>query len=187
MVCVTDHHTLGGAHAALEHDLGVRVVVGEEIRTPAGEVIGLFLDDRIPYVLPLDEVVARIKAQQGIVYAPHACDQDRAALGEEHLARLAAAGTLDVVETFNAKVADDTYNKKAAKVARRLGIAEAAGSDAHDAAGIGAAYVEMPDFDGPRDFLTGLAAGRIVGELRPHAPRYGASRARGDPAVPPVA
>ena len=45
-------------------------------------------------------------------------------------------------------------------------------ADAHDPAGIGAAYLEMPDFDGPASFLAALADARITGEYRPHAPRY---------------
>ena len=47
-----------------------------------------------------------------------------------------------------------------------------AGSDAHDAPGVGAAYLEMPDFDGPAGFLAALARARVTGEFRPHAPRY---------------
>ena len=47
-----------------------------------------------------------------------------------------------------------------------------AGSDAHDPPGIGAAYLEMPDFDGPASFLAALADARITGEYRPHALRY---------------
>ena len=46
------------------------------------------------------------------------------------------------------------------------------GSDAHDAPGVGAAYLEMPDFDGPASFLAALAHARVSGEFRPHAPRY---------------
>ena len=66
VVCVTDHHAITGALAALERGIGARVIVGEEIRTTGGEVIGLFLRERIPYVLPTDEVLDRIHAQGGI-------------------------------------------------------------------------------------------------------------------------
>src|ERR1700677_4401939 len=61
VVCITDHHHISAAHEAIERGIGARVVVGEEIRTPFGELIGLFLSERIPYVLPLDEVVGRIR------------------------------------------------------------------------------------------------------------------------------
>ncbi|HZE31399.1 MAG TPA: PHP-associated domain-containing protein [Actinoallomurus sp.] len=51
----------------------------------------------------------------------------------------------------------------------RTGSGRAAGSDAHDPHGIGAAYLDMPDFDGPRDFIAALREGRIHGEFRDHA------------------
>src|SRR6201986_895617 len=79
--CVTDHNVTHAAVAAAERDLGVRIIVGEEIRTRDGDVIGLFLTERIPYVLPLAEVIGRIRGQGGLVYAPHPFDQGRASLG----------------------------------------------------------------------------------------------------------
>jgi predicted metal-dependent phosphoesterase TrpH len=87
-------------------------------------------------------------------------------------ADLCAAGLVDVVEVFNAKIADQALNDRAAALAAQWGLPGGAGSDAHDPPGVGAAYVEMPDFDGPASFVAALASARIVGEYRPHAPRY---------------
>jgi len=171
-VCITDHNITSAAVQAAGRDLGVRIIVGEEIRTPAGEVIGLFLTSRIPYVLPLDEVIGLIRAQGGLVYVPHPYDQIRASLGQA-LPRLCAAGAVDIIEVFNAKIADQQLNTRAADVARRFDVPGGAGSDAHDAPGVGAAYLEMPDFDGPASFLTALADARVTGAYRAHAPRYG--------------
>jgi predicted metal-dependent phosphoesterase TrpH len=172
VVCITDHHTLEGALRAVERGIGARVVVGEEVRTHDGELIGLFLTERIPYVLPAAEVVARIRDQGGLVYAPHPLDRHRRGVGESGLAELAASGSLDVIEVFNAKVRDPCDNERAAEAARRLGLPGGAGSDAHDPEGVGAACLEMPDFDGPAGFLASLRSARVVGELRDHAPRY---------------
>ncbi|HLU54251.1 MAG TPA: CehA/McbA family metallohydrolase [Pseudonocardia sp.] len=171
VVFVTDHHEISAAVAARGRDLGVRIEVGEEIRTPDGEVLGLFLTERIPYVLPLPQVVARIRAQGGLVGLPHPCDPARAGTGAV-ADGLCAAGRVDFVEVFNAKVADAAHNAAAAALAARHDLPATAGSDAHDGPGVGAAYVEMPEFDGPADFLERLAAGRVVGELRPHARRF---------------
>jgi predicted metal-dependent phosphoesterase TrpH len=168
VVCVTDHHTFAGAHEALAGEIGARVVVGEEIRTHAGEIIGLFLTERVPYVLPLEEAAGRVRAQGGLVYAPHPFDASRTSLGAEGLERLCALGALDVVEVFNAKVAEEEDNRRARRFADGHGLPGAAGSDAHDPHGIGAAYVEMPDFDGPGEFLTSLTDARITGEFRAH-------------------
>jgi predicted metal-dependent phosphoesterase TrpH len=171
VVCVTDHNVTHAAVAAAERDLGVRVIVGEEVRTPDGDVIGLFLTERIPYVLPVAEVVGLVRGQGGLVYAPHPFDLGRSSLGRV-LPGLCAAGSVDVIEVFNAKVADQALNGEAARLAARFGLPGGAGSDAHDAPGVGAAYLEMPDFDGPASFLAALADARVTGEYRDHAPRY---------------
>jgi predicted metal-dependent phosphoesterase TrpH len=82
VICITDHNVTSAAVAAAERDIGARVVIGEEIRTPDGDVIGLFLTERIPYVLPLAEVVTLIRSQGGLVYLPHPFDPGRSSLGE---------------------------------------------------------------------------------------------------------
>jgi predicted metal-dependent phosphoesterase TrpH len=171
VVCITDHNVTSAAVAAAEGDIGARVVIGEEIRTPDGDVIGLFLTERIPYVLPLAEVVSLIRGQGGLVYLPHPFDPGRSSLGEA-AARLCANGQADVVEIFNAKIEDQDRNDQAARLAQRYSLPGAAGSDAHDPDGIGAAYLEMRDFDGPASFLASLADAVITGEYRPHAIRY---------------
>jgi predicted metal-dependent phosphoesterase TrpH len=171
VVCITDHNVTSAAVAAAERDLGLRIIVGEEIRTPEGDLIGLFLTERIPYVLPVAEVVARIRAQGGLVYAPHPFDPLRSSLGRV-LPGLCAAGAVDIIEVFNAKTAQQAPNERALALAAAYALPGGAGSDAHDAPGVGAAYLEMPDFDGPASFLAALADARVTGEYRPHAPRY---------------
>jgi predicted metal-dependent phosphoesterase TrpH len=170
-VFITDHNVTEAALAAASRDLGVRIIVGEEIRTPDGDVIGLFLTERIPYVLPLAEVLGRIRAQGGLVYVPHPFDLVRGSLGPV-LPGLCEAGQVDVIEVFNAKTADPALNVKAAGLARQFGLPAGAGSDAHDPPGVGAAYLDMPDFDGPASFLGALADAKITGEYRDYAPRY---------------
>jgi predicted metal-dependent phosphoesterase TrpH len=171
VVFITDHNVTAAAVAAAERGIGARVLVGEEVRTRDGDVIGLFLTERIPYVLPLDEVTGLIRAQGGLIYLPHPFDGGRSSLGKV-AEELCATGRADIIEVFNAKIADNAVNRKAADLAGRFGLPGAAGSDAHDPEGIGAAYLEMPDFDGPADFLAALPLARIEGEYRPHALRY---------------
>src|ERR1700760_578608 len=169
VVFITDHNEISAAAAA--SDLGVRVIVGEEIRTPDGDIIGLFLTERVPYVLPVAEVVARIRSQGGLVYAPHPFDEGRSSLSRV-LPGLCAAGAVDIVEVFNAKIEPQGPNERAAALATAYGLPGGAGSDAHDPAGVGAAYLEMPAFDGPESFLAALPRATITGEYRPHAIRY---------------
>ena len=130
VVCITDHNVTTAAVLATERDLGVRIIVGEEIRTPDGDVIGLFLTERIPYVLPLAEVIGRIKAQHGLVYVPHPFDLSRSSLGRV-LPGLCAEGAVDIIEVFNAKISDPALNHQAAdlaagvRAARRGGLGRA--------------------------------------------------------------
>jgi predicted metal-dependent phosphoesterase TrpH len=172
VVFITDHNVTAAAVEAAERGIGARVIVGEEIRTQDGDVIGLFLTDRVPYVLPLGEAIAKITERGGLVYLPHPFDPGRSTLKPAISERLCAEGIADVVEVFNAKIEDQEHNRQAALLAERFGLPGGAGSDAHDPEGIGAAYLEMPDFDGPADFLTALRQATVVGEYRPHAIRY---------------
>jgi predicted metal-dependent phosphoesterase TrpH len=116
-------------------------------------------------------VTGLIKAQGGLIYLPHPFDPGRSSLGTV-AAELCAAGRADIIEVFNAKIEDQAINRRAVELAARFGLPGGAGSDAHDPEGIGAAYLEMPDFDGPADFLAALQSATIAGEYRPHAPRY---------------
>jgi len=177
VVCITDHNVISAAIAAAAAGRlgGARVIVGEEIRTQAGEVTGLFLTERVPYVLPAAEAIGRIRDQGGLVYLPHPFDPARGSLGAA-ADQLCEDGMADIVEVFNAKIADQSLNAMAADLAARRGLPGGAGSDAHDPAGVGAAYLEMPDFDGPASFLAALSSARVVGAHRPHAPRFDGPR-----------
>jgi predicted metal-dependent phosphoesterase TrpH len=113
--------------AAASGRLGpARVIVGEEIRTQAGEVIGMFLTERVPYVLPAAEAIRLIRAQGGLVYLPHPHDMARGSVGAA-ADRLCADGMADIVEVFNAKIADQSLNARAADLAARWGLPGGAG------------------------------------------------------------
>ncbi|MCF6470280.1 hypothetical protein FAF44_18015 [Nonomuraea sp. MG754425] len=171
VVCLTEHNLLAGGSEELSRAVGARVVPGEEIRTGSGELIGLFLRERVPYVLPAREAVRRIRAQGGLVCAPHPYDPVRSGVGAD-LDALCGEGMIDAIEVFNAKTADPGHNRPALRAARAHGLPATVGSDAHDPAGVGAAYLEMPDFDGPAAFLRALHRAERHGEYRPHARRY---------------
>ncbi|MGB8860537.1 MAG: PHP domain-containing protein [Ilumatobacteraceae bacterium] len=174
VLCVTDHNAIRGA-TDLTDRLPCRVIVGEELRTQAGEIIGLFLTDRIAAGTPPAAAAHAIRAQGGVVYIPHPFDPMRRNLAEPALYALAAEGLVDAVEVLNAKTSLRSLNERAARFAAEFDLAAGAGSDAHVPLALGSAYVEMPDFDGPADFLAKLREGSIVGhhwdEHRPWKPR----------------
>jgi predicted metal-dependent phosphoesterase TrpH len=163
VLCITDHSTITGA-VRLAAELPCRVVIGQEQRTPEGEIIGLFLSERIPPgCRSAKEAASMVRDQGGLVYVPHPFDPMRHRLGLSSLEALASEGLVDAIEARNGKTSLESLNDEAASAAVRLGIAAGAGSDAHVPDAIGAAYVEMPAFEGPLEFLAGLRSGRVIG------------------------
>jgi len=162
-IAVTDHNEISGALEAADKAAayGVKVIVGEEVKTGhQGEVIGLFLSEKIPRGLTLAETVAEIRRQGGLVYVPHPFDRMHAVPDYEHL--LDVVGDVDAIEVYNPRVAIGSFNEEAARFAAKYRILAGAGSDAHVAQGLGSVRVRMPDFDGPEEFLEALRAAQIV-------------------------
>ncbi len=161
-VAVTDHDTIRGALAVREL-ADFPVVVGEEIRSAGGEILGLFLMEEVPDGLLPEETIARVKAQGGLVGIPHPYDRLRGALRHEDMVRL--RDRIDFIEVLNARIVFASDNGRARRFAEENGLAMSAGSDAHCAWEVGRARVEMREFDGPQDFLEALSEGRLVGGL----------------------
>ncbi len=162
-IAVTDHNEISGAlDAAAKADAyGVKVIVAEEVKTASqGEVIGLFLSERIPRGLTLAETVAEIRRQGGLVYVPHPFDRMHAVPDYEHL--LTIVGDVDAIEVYNPRVAIGSFNEEAARFAAKYRIPAGAGSDAHVPQGLGSVRIRMRDFDGPAEFLESLREADIV-------------------------
>jgi glycosyltransferase involved in cell wall biosynthesis len=162
-IAVTDHNEVSGALAArdLAAEYGVKVIVAEEVKTATqGEVIGLFIEERIPRGLTLAETVAEIRRQGGLVYVPHPFDRMHAVPDYEHL--LGIVEDVDAIEVYNPRVAIGSFNEEAARFAAKYRIPAGAGSDAHVAQGLGSVRVRMRDFDGPEEFMESLRDADIL-------------------------
>jgi predicted metal-dependent phosphoesterase TrpH len=162
-VAVTDHDAIAGALAV--HKLApFKVIIGEEVESRDGEIIGLFLQEKVTGGLSAEETVERIKEQGGLVCVPHPFDRFRGErLAEAALMRILPQ--VDIIEAFNARTTRRGDNERAARFAEEHGLAASAGSDAHSPRELGRACVEMPDFEGPQEFVQALREGRIVGRL----------------------
>ena len=170
-IAVTDHNEISGALAAREKagEFGVKVIVGEEVKTKdQGEVIGLFIEEKIPRGMSLEETIAEIRRQGGLVYVPHPFDRLHSVPDYEHLLRV--VGDVDAIEVFNPRIAIAAWNEEAVRFAGKYRIPGGAGSDAHVAQGLGAVRIRMRDFDGPQEFLQSLREADIIG--RPSSLRY---------------
>ncbi len=162
-IAVTDHNEISGALEAQAQAAqnGVKVIVGEEVKTAGqGEVIGLFIKEKIPRGLSLRETIAEIRSQGGLVYVPHPFDRMHSVPDYEHL--LTVIDEVDALEVFNPRVAISAFNDEAARFAAKYRIPAGAGSDSHVPQGLGSVRIRMHDFDGPQEFLQSLRDAEIL-------------------------
>ena len=163
-VCVTDHDTIEGALRLREMDTGLMVIVGEEITTADGELVGLFLERRIERGLSAERTIALIHEQGGLADVPHPFSRNRGRhLRHRVLERVASS--LDIVEVFNAREIASSSNVRALDFARRHDLPGGVGSDSHRPIEIGRAYVEVAPFTGPEGLLRALREGKVTGTL----------------------
>jgi predicted metal-dependent phosphoesterase TrpH len=157
-IAITDHNEVSGALEArrIAEQMGdIKVIVAEEVKTAEqGEVIGLFLEEKIPRGMTMAETIAAIREQGGLVYVPHPFDRFHSVPDYEHL--LDIVEEIDVLEVFNPRVALTAFNEEAERFARKYRIVSGAGSDSHVAQGLGSVRVRIHDFDGPEEFLEAM-------------------------------
>jgi predicted metal-dependent phosphoesterase TrpH/glycosyltransferase involved in cell wall biosynthesis len=161
-IAVTDHNAFSGAEEAVDLARGrpLTVIPGEEVKTDAGEVIGLFLSEEIPRGMSWVDTIAAIREQGGVVYLPHPFDRlhtipDAGTL-HRHL------GEIDVFEVYNARLLFETFNEEALRFARKYNLTMGAGSDAHVLQGVGTGLVHMHAFETAEEFLISLRTAEIV-------------------------
>ncbi|HET9590613.1 MAG TPA: PHP domain-containing protein [Anaerolineales bacterium] len=171
---LTDHNEIWGAQKLQEMveeekvkkaGFPLTVIVGEEVSTINGEIIGLFLKERIPAGMSPKETIDAIREQGGLVLLPHGFDPlKRWRLQPAALETV--ADEIDIVETFNARISRPRWNQAAVDWSQLYGLPMSAGSDAHTLADIGSAWVEAPvqHIQTPQDLLGALESGVPVGE-----------------------
>jgi len=160
-IAVSDHGTTEGA-LKMQPIAPFPVIVAEEILTPQGEIMGMFLKETIPSRLSVEQTILRIKAQGGLVCIPHPFDAlRRSALDPKTIEKIVEQ--IDIIEVFNARAFFLRGSTRAQIFAQKYGIPGSAGSDAHTPGEIGSAYLEMPEFNGRDDFLQALAKGKVFG------------------------
>jgi predicted metal-dependent phosphoesterase TrpH/glycosyltransferase involved in cell wall biosynthesis len=163
-IAITDHNEISGAVEAREVAKrigGIKVIIAEEVKTAEqGEVIGLFIEEKIPRGLTMAETIAEIRRQGGLVYVPHPFDRLHSVPDYEHL--LDMVEEIDILEVFNPRVALTAFNEEAERFAAKYRIVPGAGSDSHVAQGLGSVRIRVRDFEGPQEFLEAMRDADIV-------------------------
>ncbi len=169
-LAITDHERIDGAQRARDMADGrLHIIVGEEIHTEDGDLLGLFLGSPVPPGMSAAETASAIRDQGGLVGLPHPFDNFRSSGGSQAEAAErkleALAAIVDYVETHNARAYRDA-NPLAAAFAQRHGLPGVASSDAHSIMELGIASSALPgsfsDAAGLRELLpkAELQAGR---------------------------
>ena len=168
MVAITDHDNIRGGLEARELG-GLPVIVGEEIKSAKGDIIGLFLDEPVPPKLSPLETVKRVKAQGGLVGIPHPFDRVRpTAMRRRALQEILP--WVDFLEGYNAHTMLPADNRKGVEFAFDHSLPVVSCSDSHSALELGRTYTEVPtaELDGtPGGLLRAIGAGTCIGRRPP--------------------
>lgn len=143
MVAITDHNRID-AGFLLQERLGQKIISGQEVRVKEGELIGLYLKEKIQTGLDLAQAAKAIRRQGALVYVPHPGDSTRASISKDTLFQAIDQGYIDIVETANSKIKNGTAltSHDTEKIAG-MGIAIVASSDAHVPEALGSSYTNL--------------------------------------------
>lgn len=166
-LAITDHERIDGALRARDlRPEGLTIIVGEEVRSADGDMIGLYLERAVPPGLSAAETAAAIHEQGGLVGLPHPFDRFRSSGGsravDEQRTLDALAAAVDYIEIHNARAYRDA-NPLATAFAASRGLPGTASSDAHSVMELGVAQTVVPGLvDGPSALLALLADATII-------------------------
>lgn len=176
-IAVTDHNSVALALQAREA-LGPGIIVGEEIATTQGELIGLYLSEEIPAGLSTRQTAERIHQQGGLVYVPHAFETVRKGLAAAVLDDL--AGMIDIMEIWNGRAWLQNQSQQATEWSLAHGVAQAASSDTHGRRGWGKTYSEVAAMPEAKTLVALLKKSQhqtgsvgVIGALYPTINRWG--------------
>jgi predicted metal-dependent phosphoesterase TrpH len=162
VIGITDHNEIMGAikFKNFLEKFNIRVIVGEEIFSDKGEIIGLFLKEKIKLGLSPRETMLAIKEQGGIVYIPHPYDKKRykTVLVEEEIKN--NVDLIDIIEMHNGRNVEEYYSQNQLEIAEKYEKVKSVGSDAHTFIELGRNYNIMEDFNNELEFLENLQAGK---------------------------
>lgn len=162
-LAVTDHNNLEGALEAHSMDPD-RIIVGEEIWTTQGELLGYYLTEPVPAKLSPMETIERLRAQGAVISVSHPLDPMRGGAWDEAELR-EILPYVDAVEVFNARGFIRAANRRAAELAREFGLPGTAGSDSHAYLEVGRTRLRLPAFTDAEGMRAALQEAEVLGRL----------------------
>ncbi|MBW4436081.1 MAG: PHP domain-containing protein [Pleurocapsa minor GSE-CHR-MK-17-07R] len=164
-IAITDHNTADGA-LEMQRLYPELVIVGEEIMTPQGELLGYFMKESIPAGLSPEETITRLRAQGAVISVSHPFDRLRKGAWEESdLARILPL--VDAIEVFNARCMFAEDNTRALAFAQAHGAIGTAGSDAHSQVEYGRSGMLMDPFHTADEMRASLSTAQSIDRLSP--------------------
>lgn len=162
-IAITDHNRLDFAQKA-KSVLGERIIVGEEIMTTMGEIVGLYLSRRVDQGMTPEKTIEAIREQDGLVYIPHPFETIRKGIHPATLELI--QHDVDIIEVCNGRAFLQNRSQQALLWAKLNTVAHAASSDAHGFIGIGRTFTVLADMPN-RDNIISLYKNGILQTKRP--------------------
>ncbi len=130
-VAITDHNEIEGALRFRSRYPKIPAIVGEEIFSSDGEIIGLFLTERIEPGLSADETISRIHSQGGIVCVPHPADTKRNKTVLKTEVLMAQRERIHCIEQYNGRTLSSEDIERQRTIADMSKLPCVVGGDAH--------------------------------------------------------
>ena len=163
-IAITDHNETKFAKE-LAKKLGDKIIIGEEIASKDGEIIGLYLQKTIPQGLTAKQTLQQIRVQGGLVYIPHPFETFRHGLKINTLEQI--KNEIDIIEVFNARAKWRGNSNLALDFTQRYKIATAASSDAHGQKGVGTSFSIVNEAPSPKTLPDLLKKGTLHKQFAP--------------------
>jgi len=141
-LAISDHNTIDGVKEAEEYAKGkaILIIPAIEIKSKAGDILGLNIRKSIPKRLTALETIREIKKARGMAIIPHPFGILKHKF-KENLEGLVKE--IDGIEVLNSTMYGSA-NKEAFDFAEKHELAFTAGSDAHFSNMVGKVYLEIP-------------------------------------------
>ena len=163
LLAITDHNEIQGAlkykDFFCKHK--IEVIVGEEIMTECGEIIGLYLNKKIEANLSVGETIRQIKEQNGLIYLPHPYDEKRYKTVLDEKQQLRYKEYFDFVEIHNGRNVSEKFDRQQEKIQKKLEVIGIVGSDAHTFFELGRNYM-LINYNGKEGLSESIKNGKMI-------------------------